>query len=180
MSAFGTLVRQSKEPFEQALIVCFYDFTSFTKWAEQRPASEVFDCLDAYFEFTGGFINDQGGLFIKAIGDAGLIIFPGDTSLELSNALNAMEALQSQANTWLQSRKMDSRVVVQMALGNVACGSVGAPDDKRFDVYGNTVNQAALLKTNKFAITTEFYNHCSEETKPRFEKIGQCGWELKS
>ncbi len=63
---------------EIVVIVGFFDLMGFTKWAEDRPPRDVLEFASALFNRTGQVIADAGGVLIKAIGDAGLFVFPAD------------------------------------------------------------------------------------------------------
>lgn len=178
MVHLATLADHQGDPIEQHLIVGFFDLTLYMKWAALQKPTVVFKRLDEFFVMTAGSINSNGGLFIKAIGDAGLFIFPGGTAQEVDHAIATMQRLQALADSWLQSKPMESRVIVQMNVGLVACGQIGSTDDKRFDIYGDTVNQTALLPVKKFAISAALYDQSSAETQFKFQLNQQGGWEL--
>lgn len=179
MSKIEYLLSHQNGPVEKQLVVGFYDLTLYMKWASDQKASDVFTYLGTFIDMTAQSINDGDGFFVKAIGDAGLFIFSGDTVCEITHAIETMRAVQSQAGDWLGSLSMEPRVIVQMNLGIVACGQVGAPGDKRFDIYGDTVNKAALLPAQKFAITPSLYDASAVETQSKFTFNDCNSWELK-
>jgi len=111
------LVQRANQPFECDLVVGFYDLTGYTQWAAQHPPLQVLTRLDLHFEKTAGYIKKSGGHFIKAIGDAGLFIYPGDSSTEIDHAVDAMQTLQAQTNEWLRSKSMATQLLVKMNWG---------------------------------------------------------------
>lgn len=172
------LVQRANQPFECDLVVGFYDLTGYTQWAAQHPPLQVLTRLDLHFEKTAGYIKKSGGHFIKAIGDAGLFIYPGDSSTEIDHAVDAMQTLQAQTNEWLRSKSMATQLLVKMNWGPVACGQVGAPGHKRFDIYGSTVNNAALLAARPFAITAELHAELSAPMQGLFSEKERGEWYL--
>ncbi len=63
---------------ETVVIVGFFDLTGFAKWSEERPPRELLDLAIALFKRSGRTIADAGGQLVKAIGDAGMFVFPAD------------------------------------------------------------------------------------------------------
>lgn len=169
---------RAAQAFEQNLVVGFYDLNSYRNWASSRNPLEVLKYLGSYFEETSAFLNSHGGLFVKAIGDAGLFIFPGSTRLEIDHAIETTLNFHAHTNRWLCLETKELQAAIQMNWGTVACGYVGATSDKRFDVYGETVNAAALIRTNHFAVTTTLYEETSEVLRGKFRKTERDDWEF--
>lgn len=49
-------------------------------------------------------------------------------------------------------------------------GPIGTRNDKRLDVFGETVNIAAMLKANGIAITPQVFRKLEPETRKLFKK----------
>ncbi len=152
---------------EAALLVSFFDLAGFARHARGRDASEVFDVCAGYFDLTGGIIEDGGGRLIKAIGDAGLAAFE-DADAGVRTLLEVREA----GGEWFRSRGWPSQVVVKAHFGPVVAGYVGSPGDKRLDIYGATVNTAAMIAAfdHGFALTPQAFRKVRPETRALFKK----------
>ena len=59
---------------------------------------------------------------------------------------------------------------VKVHFDPVICGPIGTRTDKRFDVYGYTVNTAATLKSNGFAMTPQVFRKLRADTRKLFKK----------
>lgn len=54
--------------------------------------------------------------------------------------------------------------------GPVMAGPIGIRNDKHLDVFGETVNIAAMLKANGIAITPQVFRKLEPETRKLFKK----------
>ena len=78
--------------------------------------------------------------------------------------------VKSEGDAWLRERGLKSVVIVKLHFGSVACGYVGAPSQKHFDIYGRTVNTAARLESKGFAISPQVFRKLGPETRKLFKK----------
>ena len=154
-------------PTECELVIGFYDLTSFMRHADKTEPRELLDTMAGYFALTGGIVQDAGGRLIKTIGDCGLVAFPAEL---VDPAVHALQAVQSRGDPWLAEHGLKSRAVVKLHLGPVAVGRVGAPGDERLDVYGKTVNVAATLPSEGFAMTPAVFRRLSPASRTAFKK----------
>ena len=152
---------------EIELLVAFFGLTGLTRFARDPQLQEVFDTLSAYFEFVGDIIEDSGGKVVKFIGDEGLIVYPADN---VNGGVLALMTLKDSGDAWLAERNMPCRNIVQVHFGPVVCGLIGTRSDKSFDVYGETVNIAAKLKSYSFALTPQVFGRLDVATQKLFEK----------
>jgi len=153
---------------EIELLVAFFGLTGLTRFARDHSTQEVFDTLSAYFEFVGDIIEDSGGKVVKFIGDEGLIVYPADN---VNGGVLALMTLKDSGDAWLAERNMPCRNIVQVHFGPVVCGLIGTRSDKRFDVYGETVNIAAKLKSDGFAMTPQVFGRLDAATQKLFKKL---------
>jgi len=148
-------------------VVGFFDLTRYAEWSKGRPPADMLELATALFDRTGRAVTDGGGLLVKAIGDAGLFLFPAD---DPDRAVSALRALKTDIDAWLWDIGYPGVLGVMVQLGPVAFGLVGAPDDKRFDVYGETVNRAALMSRGGFVIGTAFHDRLPPATRQHFSQ----------
>ena len=152
---------------ETDCLVAFFDLTGFMTYARGRPPSDVLRLCADYFALTGTIIQGAGGYLVKTLGDEGLCIFT-----DADAGVAALRRLQRDGDTWLRSKGWPSRAVVKVHWGPVALGRVGAPGQERLDVYGDTVNTAAVLNAREpgFAITPQVFRQLSADSRKAFKK----------
>ena len=142
---------------ETALLVSFFDLAGFARYAGDCEAREVFDVCAGFFDLTGGISEDGGGRLIKAIGDAGLAAFE-----DADSGVRILLEVREAGGEWFRSRGWPSEVIVKAHFGPVVCGLVGAPHDKRADIY------AAF--EHGFAMTPQVFRKLRPETRTLFKK----------
>ncbi|MDD2707899.1 MAG: adenylate/guanylate cyclase domain-containing protein [Verrucomicrobiae bacterium] len=158
---------QVKGVVETDLLVAFSDLTGFAKWMRGIPAREAFETLGLYTEFIGQVIEPAGGKVVKFIGDASFIVFP----IEKTDAgILALHRIKTEGDRWCQARQMPCRHNIKIHVGPAACGMIGTASEKRFDVYGETINTAALLKGNGLIMTAQTFRSLAAETRKLFKK----------
>ena len=59
--------------------------------------------------------------------------------------------LKDSGDKWLQNRGINCRHIIKAYYGPVIYGKIGTKNNKRVDIFGETVNAAALLKSNGLA-----------------------------
>jgi len=154
-------------PAPMDLLVGFWDLTGYMRYCLKKPDDDVFRLMSEFFDLTGGIINDAGGRFVKAIGDAGLAAFPVG---EADEGVRAFLKMKTEGEAMLCAQGVNSRSIVKLHVGPVIAGMVGAPGDKRFDIYGKTVNTAALLESKGFAMSPQVFRSLGKETRSLFKK----------
>jgi len=81
-----------------------------------------------------------------------LIVFPSDRPDE---AIDALRKLKARIDLLLAQGGHDSALRIKAHVGSVAMGKIGRGELERFDVFGLTVNQAALLPAGEWVISAE-------------------------
>ncbi len=150
------------EHSEAEVIVGFFDLMGYAKWCEGRPPREVLEFAAALFTHTGGAIAQADGVLVKAIGDAGLFVFPAE---DPDRAVRALRQMKRACDAWLSERDYPDVMSVKVLMGPVACGRVGAPNDERLDVYGTTVNRAAMMGGRTFAVGTRLVDRLTLDSR---------------
>jgi adenylate cyclase len=163
MSAWTTL----RLPMQQDLLIGFYDLTGYTKFSATHEPLGVLNIMTGYFSLTGKIILDGGGRLIKTLGDAGLCAF---VAADTDHGVQCMRRVQREGDAWLAAHGYKARAKVKLHLGPVAIGMVGAPGAEIMDVYGKTVNTAAVLESKGFAMTPAVFRALKPETRTLFKK----------
>jgi adenylate cyclase len=158
---------QISTPQEINLLVAFFDLTGFARFSRSHSARQIFDIFSEYYQFVGDLVEESGGKVVKFVGDAGLIVY----SEELVNqGVLALKTLKDSGDTWLTNHKIASRNIITAHFGPIVCGQVGTRTDKRFDLFGETVNTAATLKSNGLAITPQLFRRLNPDIRKQFKK----------
>jgi len=160
-------IKESEAAAEGNLLVAFFDLTLFARYAKTKPSAEIFNLFEEYFELVGGIVESSGGRVVKFIGDAGLIVFGEESA---NAGVVALLDLKVRGDVWLAERKVPCRNVVKVHVGPVTYGYLGTPTDKRFDIYGVTVNTAAMLQSNGFAMSPQVFRKLEPAVRRRFKK----------
>ena len=154
-------------PTELDVLVAFTDLTLFSRYANTCSARELFDTVSAYYEVIGGIVSDAGGKVVKFIGDEALVVFPDG---DVDRGVDALLAIKETGDAWLTQREMPCRHYIRAHYGPVVCGPVGTRSEKRFDLFGETVNIAATLSSRGFAMTPQVFRKLQKEKRRLFKK----------
>ena len=125
------------------LVIAFTDFSGFKHVAARVSDAEIADTMDDFYQLATALVEKARGRVVKFIGDAALIVFPGDKPDE---ALRAILALRAEADRFMIDRDWECRFGAKVHIGQVIAGDFGARGAKRYDVMGRDVNATAMLK----------------------------------
>jgi len=162
-----TMLNELTSPVELELVVSFFDLSRFGRFVRTLSPTDGFEFVSAYYEVVGDIVERDGGVIIKFIGDAGLVVYPGDNA---DQAVLHLRELKDKGDEWLQSYGADCRHIIKAHIGPVMCGPVGTKREKRFDVFGEAVMTAAVLKSNGFAITPQLFRKLSTDARKLLKK----------
>ncbi len=137
------------EPTELEVLVGFFDLTGFMRLAQKPELVELLQLMAGYFELSQDIIETGGGWLVKTIGDAGLAAFPAEWT---DDGVRTMLRLTAQ--------DVRSEAVVKLHDGKVACGMVTG----RRDIYGHTINLAAVMESTGFAMSSQTFRKLAPET----------------
>ena len=154
-------------PTEMELVISFFDLTQYARFVKTLTPTEGFKFVSEYYEFAGDILERDGGIIVKFIGDAGLIAYPSDSA---DQAVLHLNELKNKGDEWLRIYGSNCRHIIKAHVGSVMCGQVGTKRVKRFDTFVETVNTAALLKSNGFAITPQLFRKLNSGTRKVFKK----------
>ncbi len=156
-----------KEPTRVNLLVSFFDLTGFVKLSKQKSEEELFFFMSEFFNQSGKIIEDAGGKVIKFIGDAGLVVFPEELA---STGILTLKNLKVEIESWLQSQGLSNKLYLKIHFGTVICGTIGSPNHKNFDVFGQTINTTATLASNGFSLSPQAFRKLDSESRKHFKK----------
>ena len=160
-------MKKFSQPTETEAMVVFADLARFYRVARGMGDRELFDWMSAYFEMAGDIVEGAGGVVIKTIGDALLVVFPEEC---VDCGVLALVELQSRTSQWMEERGYPCQLIVKAHFGPVVLGPIGTRKDKRLDVYGQTVNNAARLVSHGLSLSQQLFRKLSKETRKSFKK----------
>jgi class 3 adenylate cyclase len=143
------------------LVIAFCEISSFGTHSRGMADEEMFRFLAKYYELVGGIVEAAGGRVVKFMCDSGLLLFSGDRPDE---AVQALDQLRSEAVGWLSHRGRGLDHVIKAHWGAAIWGRVGTASDRRFDVFGKAVNDAALLLSSPLTLSLALRGRLSKET----------------
>ena len=131
-----------RQPQEEQLIIAFTEVPGFSKACRSQTDAAMVETLQRYYEIVVRAVENAGGMVVKFIGDASLVVFPTDRAADAVAALHHIRGTATPV--W---KKFDSSCEAQAnaSVGSVMCGPMGAGDVQRFDVIGKLVNDVAKM-----------------------------------
>ena len=123
--------------------VLFVDLIGSTRLASTRPAAEVVETLNAFFEVVVDRVEAHGGLLDKFQGDAALAVFGAPSPL--ADPATAVLASARDLAVALPELVPHCAAGIGVSYGEVVAGYVGSATRFEYTVIGDAVNQAARL-----------------------------------
>jgi len=119
--------------------------------------TQLIDFIQSYYELSGDLIVAGGGRIVKYIGDCVFSVFPaGQEKAAVRCAIDTERAF----NVLVKKLNLDPEVVLDFGInsGEVYMGVFGHRSLQNQDIFGNTVNEAAMAMRGKGISVTEVVN----------------------
>jgi len=141
----GNILRGDTE--EIPSIILFADLRNFTALSNAKPAKQVIDTLNAFYDVAETAIGKNGGEILKFMGDGLLAIFPtpDDLSAQMAAAAGAVSALEETRRMLKEGARDDLQFRASLHLGDIHYGNIGSKSRLDFTAVGPAVNLAARL-----------------------------------
>ena len=152
-------------PIQATVLVALADCSRFMSRSRGRTSAELFTELNDLYLLIEDAITAAGGLVVKFMGDAALIVFPD--ALADAGVVTLLE-LKASVDGWLVSRHLGDGLVVNAHVGEVTLGRMGRAG--HLDVIGETVHIAATLGARSFGISQQAFRRLSPESRKRFQR----------
>lgn len=128
---------------ERYAAVIFVDIIGSTQLVTSRPAVEVVELLNRFFDVVVEEVDNHQGLVNKFEGDAVLAVFGAPVALENAET-EALSAARAMARR-LRAEVPECPAGIGVTAGQVVAGNVGAKERFEYTVIGEPVNEAARL-----------------------------------
>jgi adenylate cyclase len=171
--AKGSLPPAEGQAFSQREVtILFADLRGFSGIVSAYPTEVVLGVLDRCFVRMTEIIVRHYGTIDKFIGDAIMVIFPGDATAPRDHARRAllcaveMQMAMSELRSPRQERQPDLYMGIGISTGTVMAGLIGAEEHRAFTIIGEEVNIAARIEAlslrGQVLMSEATYEHCRD------------------
>ena len=161
-----TFSRALESPIQANVLVAMCDCSRFMQAAKGRSSADLFADLNDFYLLADDAIGAAGGLVVKFMGDAGLVVFPEELA---DQGTMALLDLKANVDRWIQNRAIGNSLHVDVHFGEVTLGKMGRSG--RLDVIGETVAIAATLGSRGFGLSQQAFRQLTPEHRQRFQKF---------
>ncbi len=123
----------------------FVDVVGSTSLAMERPATEVVELINRFFDIVVSVTSKHGGLVNKFAGDGALVVFGAPVAQD-DTATSALRAARELAAT-LERDAPETPATIGLSGGDVIAGNMGTRERFEYTVMGDPVNEAARLNS---------------------------------
>jgi adenylate cyclase len=152
---------------EVPLLVIFVDLTRFFTQSQRVSDLDLADTLDAFYELVAEAVEGAGGVLVKFIGDAALIVFEEE---RVDRGVSMLLDLKRSVDAFMAERDWECRLVAKVHFGPVIAGPFGGVKAKRYDVAGKTVNTTATLEGTGITLSAAAFRKLGRDLRTRFKK----------
>jgi adenylate cyclase len=133
------------------LTMLFSDIRGFTTMSDGRPAQEVVNTLNEYFEVMVDVLFQYHGTLDKFVGDEIIGLFGAPIPLDdapfkaVACAISMMQALGEFNRTRAAENLVPIRIGIGINTGNVITGAIGSTRALQYTAIGDAMNVASRL-----------------------------------
>src|SRR5690349_11554726 len=106
-----TFARALESPLQANVLVALCDCSRFMQSSKGRSSAELFADLNDLYLMTDDAVQTAGGLVVKFMGDAALVVFPEDLA---DQGIMALLELKASVDRWLQQRPIGQSLFVNV------------------------------------------------------------------
>lgn len=142
------LVRSPTEPLPLArvdAVIAFVDLVGFTRLCAQRSTEQLASALGRFITMANEQAEAHGGIVVRVLGDAVLVLFPLSENVGQSTAQRAAQAFSARLLRSLARHSMPLEARAGLASGECLVGDWGG-ERLEFTAIGDPVNRAARLQ----------------------------------
>jgi adenylate cyclase len=129
----------------------FSDIRGFTTMSDGRPAQEIVNTLNEYFEVMVDILFKYTGTLDKFVGDEIIGLFGAPIAIEdapfkaVSCAIAMLQGLEEFNRTRAAENQTPIRIGIGINTGNVITGSIGSTRALQYTAIGDAMNVASRL-----------------------------------
>jgi adenylate cyclase len=147
----------------------FSDIRGFTTMSDGRPAQEIVNTLNEYFEVMVDILFKYSGTLDKFVGDEIIGLFGAPINIDdapfkaVACALAMLQALEEFNRTRASENQAAIRIGIGINTGNVITGSIGSTRALQYTAIGDAMNVASRLVnvagSGEIIISESTYRH---------------------
>lgn len=147
----------------------FSDIRGFTTMSDGRPAQEIVNTLNEYFEVMVDILFKYSGTLDKFVGDEIIGLFGAPIQIEdapfkaVACAIAMLQALEEFNRTRASENQAPIRIGIGINTGNVITGSIGSTRALQYTAIGDAMNVASRLVnvagSGEIIISEHTYRH---------------------
>ena len=147
----------------------FSDIRGFTTMSDGRPAQEIVNTLNEYFEVMVDILFKYSGTLDKFVGDEIIGLFGAPISIDdapfkaVACGLAMLQALEEFNRTRAAENQAAIRIGIGINTGNVITGSIGSTRALQYTAIGDAMNVASRLVnvagSGEIIISEHTYRH---------------------
>jgi adenylate cyclase len=151
------------------ITMLFSDIRGFTTMSDGRPAQEIVNTLNEYFEVMVDVLFKYSGTLDKFVGDEIIGLFGAPIALEdapfkaVACAIAMLQALEEFNRTRASENLSAIRIGIGINTGNVITGSIGSTRALQYTAIGDAMNVASRLVnvagSGEIIISEDTYRH---------------------
>jgi len=151
------------------ITMLFSDIRGFTTMSDGRPAQEVVNTLNEYFEVMVDVLFKYSGTLDKFVGDEIIGLFGAPIAIDdapykaVSCALAMLQALEEFNRTRASENLAAIRIGIGINTGNVITGAIGSTRALQYTAIGDAMNVASRLVnvagSGEIIISEDTYRH---------------------
>jgi class 3 adenylate cyclase len=161
-----TFSRALDSPIQANVLVAMCDCSRFMQSTKGRSSAELFADLNDFYILVDDAVQAAGGLVVKFMGDAALIVFPEELA---DQGIMALLDIKASVDRWLQDRPIGHSLYVNAHFGEATLGRMGRAG--HLDVIGETVHIAATLGSRGFGLSQQAFRQLTPEHRQLFHKF---------
>lgn len=149
------------------ITMLFSDIRGFTTMSDGKPAQEIVNTLNEYFEVMVDVLFRYSGTLDKFVGDEIIGLFGAPIAIDdapfkaVSCALAMLKALDEFNHTRKSENLSEIRIGIGINTGNVITGSIGSTRALQYTAIGDAMNVASRLvnvaKSGEIIISEDTY-----------------------
>ena len=133
------------------ITMLFADIRGFTTLSDGKPAREIVDTLNDYFEVVVEVLFKHGGMLDKFVGDGVIGLFGAPIPMAdapfgaVRCAIEMLEALETFNAGRVESNRPPIRIGIGINTGTVVTGAIGSTKALQYTAIGDPMNVASRL-----------------------------------